>query len=72
MHTELLVGGSFSLGINTGLYVKKARVDFLSEPSLGLVFVHRVEYTLQVGYFQSLVCGVDKNAIWQMLLFHAI
>ena len=40
---------------NIGLGGKKARVAFQSKPQLGLVFIHWVQYILQVGSFQPLV-----------------
>ena len=38
-----------------GLGGKKTRVVFLSKPTLRLVFIHWVEYTLQWGSFHTLV-----------------
>ena len=42
---------------------KLARVAFLSKETLGLEFVHGVEYTFESGGFQTLVCGVCAMAI---------
>lgn len=56
VHTESLpVLGLIWPWYNTGQGGKKARVAIQSKPPLGLMFVHQVQYTWQVGSFQHLV-----------------
>ena len=46
---------------------KWARVDYLDQDALGLVSIHWVEYPLQTGHFQTLVCEVCEMSICSWL-----
>lgn len=41
---------------------EKVRIFFLSEGTLGLVFIHEFDYTLDPGSFQTVVCGACEMA----------
>ena len=55
--------GSFSPNCRRRLVRIEARVAFLNQEALGLVSVHRVEYSLQSWCLQTLVCDVCEMPI---------
>lgn len=61
-----------------GLGGKKTRLAFWSKLTFGMVFIHRVEYTLQGGSYNSLIlwhlsdyCKVHFTLDYQVQIFPA-